>query len=176
MTDSHIVFVYGTLKQGMRNHALLDGATFIGTAVTKEAKWEMITYTSFPAVTSTLAGKNFIQGEIFVVPGPLLEKLDKMEGQGGFRREAIPILVDRKEFDDVVVTAWMYVQGADRLRYHNPSVLWYQAEVIDIASVTDEHGSIAQSWQPVPYEQKQAHRDRLYAEAQAAFKRTQQGV
>jgi gamma-glutamylcyclotransferase (GGCT)/AIG2-like uncharacterized protein YtfP len=84
--QTHRVFVYGTLRRGQRNHALLETSRFIGEAATLRTYW-MITTGAFPvvldAVPADFGGPPLvIAGEIYHVDDAVLEQLDRLERKG----------------------------------------------------------------------------------------------
>lgn len=71
------VFVYGTLKQGCRNHYLLTDAAFVGEVWTKP-KCLMYDCGRFPALVESEQGQR-VFGELYEVAPPLLAQLDLLE-------------------------------------------------------------------------------------------------
>jgi len=82
----HMVFVYGTLMRGERNHGLLAGAEFIGDAIMENAELYDLPY-GFPALKQ--AENNEVVGEVYVVGDELLYALDKLEGYDRRRDEGM---------------------------------------------------------------------------------------
>ena len=82
---THRVFVYGTLKRGHGNHALLETSRFLGEAATLKTYW-MITTGVFPivldAVPEGFAAPLAIAGEIYHVDDATLQELDRLEREG----------------------------------------------------------------------------------------------
>src|SRR5258708_7181594 len=84
--QTHRVFVYGTLRRGHHNHALLEMSKFIGEAATLRTYW-MITTGVFPVVLDAVPA-DFglpplaIAGEIYHVDDATLEQLDLLEREG----------------------------------------------------------------------------------------------
>ena len=82
---THRVFVYGTLKRGHGNHALLETSRFLGEAATLKTYW-MITTGVFPivldAVPEGFAAPLAIAGEIYHVDDATLQELDGLEREG----------------------------------------------------------------------------------------------
>jgi gamma-glutamylcyclotransferase (GGCT)/AIG2-like uncharacterized protein YtfP len=82
----HRVFVYGTLRRGHSNHALLEMSKFMGEAATLRPYW-MITTGTFPILLDA-APADFgqaplaIAGEIYHVDDATLEQLDRLERKG----------------------------------------------------------------------------------------------
>lgn len=77
-----LVFVYGSLKRGFRNHAELAGATFEGPARTAAA-YRLVVMGEYPALAP---GDRSIEGELYGVTPALLEHLDEFEGEEYARR------------------------------------------------------------------------------------------
>ncbi len=73
--ETKLLFVYGTLMQGMRNHVYLEKAKFVGPARTKP-EYELLYNGSIPAVK---AGTESVQGELYEVDGATLASLDVLE-------------------------------------------------------------------------------------------------
>ena len=92
------LFVYGTLKRGQRNYALMRGAAFLGRHRT-EAGFSMHDLGGYPAVCRP--GRRAISGELFAIDEPLLRQLDRFEAEYG--------LGGRIEIPTARGPAWMYV-------------------------------------------------------------------
>ena len=109
---THRVFVYGTLKRGRSNHALLEASRFMDEAATLKLYW-MITTGIFPILLDS-AGEGFgpplaVAGGIYRVDDATLEELDRLEREGrSYDRKATEVYEgDRK------VDAHVYVGIAD---------------------------------------------------------------
>lgn len=143
------VFVYGTLKQDGSNHSLIDGknagASFIGSAITSEAKWAMVSFFKYPGVRGDK--KNRIWGELYMVDRICLEEIDTLENNGKlFKREMIKVTLTE---DDSEWDAWMYVMLPNKLgpqddpdRYDQPGVNQYD--------YSDEDDTSVDHWEPAP--------------------------
>jgi gamma-glutamylcyclotransferase (GGCT)/AIG2-like uncharacterized protein YtfP len=70
------VFVYGTLRQGEPNHALLASARFVGEARTPPA-YTLVDLGSYPAMTD--GGTSAVTGELYLVDAATLARLDELE-------------------------------------------------------------------------------------------------
>lgn len=102
------VFVYGTLMGGLGNHGLLadGGATFLGPALTARPR-PMYDLGWFPAVVDRL-GHDQVVGELYLVDGPTLARLDRLEGHPhSYRREPVGIAGGPD--------AWMYLMDPRRI-------------------------------------------------------------
>lgn len=84
--QTHRIFVYGTLRRGHSNHALLEASKFMGEAATLRTYW-MITTGVFPVVLDAVPA-DFglpplaIAGEIYHVDDATLEQLDRLDRRG----------------------------------------------------------------------------------------------
>ena len=99
MTET--VFVYGSLKEGFHNHAVMDRARgkLIRTGITLP-EYDMISFGAYPGVLA--GGECVIKGEVYEVEdiGPL----DRLEGHPTFYERRI-VNIACKDF----IKAWMYV-------------------------------------------------------------------
>ena len=102
MGQKHLVFVYGTLRNGHSNHHLLTDAFSYGVGST-EAHYAMYLTSGYPYVTSSEA-RYPIVGELYAVDDDTLKILDSMEGHPRYyeRRETTVIV------EDECFIAWMY--------------------------------------------------------------------
>jgi len=101
---AHMVFVYGTLKDGLSNNRLLRSATFVGRGITVHP-YTMFDTGGFPVVFQETAKHN-VFGEVYEIDDDTLHSLDRLEGHPSFyeRRE---VTVD---IDDTGIqqSCWMY--------------------------------------------------------------------
>lgn len=72
-----ILFVYGTLKRGQRNHLLMREARFLREAVTAPL-YTLLDLGSFPGMIP--GGTTAVHGELYEVGPQLLARLDRHEG------------------------------------------------------------------------------------------------
>lgn len=72
-----VLFVYGTLKRGQRNHGLLRVARFLGEAVTVPL-YTLLDLGPFPGMIP--GGTTAVHGELYEVEPELLARLDRHEG------------------------------------------------------------------------------------------------
>ncbi|MBN8626432.1 MAG: gamma-glutamylcyclotransferase [Planctomycetes bacterium] len=92
--SSDLVFVYGTLKRGQRNHHFLAAAEYLGTAFT-EPKYRIIDCGPYPALLEHPPEEPLaIAGEVYRVDGATLAELDQLEDEGRlYRRAVIEVLM-----------------------------------------------------------------------------------
>jgi gamma-glutamylcyclotransferase (GGCT)/AIG2-like uncharacterized protein YtfP len=97
------IFVYGSLKRGLRNHHFLETGRFIGPGTTRR-DFDLLDLGYFPAAIRP--GKFAIRGELFAVDRRTLNTLDFLEGNGSlYQRERHPVIIE----DAGLVTAWIYL-------------------------------------------------------------------
>lgn len=94
-----LVFVYGTLLRGERNHRALDGASFMYSTHTSAGR-TLVDLGPYPALLPADAmrdaGRAPIPGEVFRVDDDHLARLDAFEGRQ-YRREPIALRRGRAE-------------------------------------------------------------------------------
>ena len=73
------IFVYGTLQRGQRNHDLLLGQEFLGTAQT-QPRYRLYDCGRHPGLVDDPHQGVAIQGEVWRVSDEALQKLDEYEG------------------------------------------------------------------------------------------------
>lgn len=122
----HRVFVYGSLKQGRGNHILLSEANYIGSRLTSEEIYHMISFGAFPGVikNSETGEASAIYGELYEVDNSTLERLDRLESNGSFYKRELVQLREESE------PAWMYIlmrsSGTNTLRpQHTDNSFFY---------------------------------------------------
>lgn len=122
----HRVFVYGSLKQGRGNHILLSEANYIGSRLTSEEIYHMISFGAFPGVikNSETGEPAAIYGELYEVHNSTLERLDRLEANGSFYKRELVQLREESE------PAWMYIlmrsSGTNTLRpQHTDNSFFY---------------------------------------------------
>jgi gamma-glutamylaminecyclotransferase len=102
MEQKHLVFVYGTLRNGHSNHHLLKESYCHGTGST-EAGYAMYLIGGYPYVTG-LEARYPIVGELYAVDDDTLKTLDSMEGHPRYyERREITVIVGEERH-----VAWMY--------------------------------------------------------------------
>lgn len=113
----NLMFTYGTLKQGYGNHRLIDGAEFIGRALTADKDYVMRA-NSYPIVWQAPLAKypGRVSGEIYRVSEKQIAACDRLEGHPTmYRREQRQFLLEIGGGHDPAETveAWVYI-------YQNP--------------------------------------------------------
>ena len=94
-----LIFVYGTLRRGERNHAQMGRARFLRSATTAP-RYQLVNLGSYPALLE--GGDTAVHGEIYEVDDHYLPQLDAFED--------VPSLYERKRVE-------MAVPGLDALGY-----------------------------------------------------------
>lgn len=125
---NHLVFVYGSLKQGYGNHHFVATSKFLGETRTLKRAYKMLALGSFPGVFK--GGKHSIEGELYEVNDLVLSNLDRLESNGYFYKRELILLANGQE-------AWMYVclqepcnQNKTRVRNtRNHTQVWLSAKV-----------------------------------------------
>ena len=92
------VFVYGSLREGLGNHALLENSVKLG-EFRLELPYAMYSLGGYPALVVDEA-VNLITGEVYEIDQPTFERLDWLEGY--------PRYYDRTLIDTPLGQAWMY--------------------------------------------------------------------
>ncbi len=89
---SSLLFVYGTLKRGCRNHGQLDGQDFVGAARTLPG-FSLFDLGGYPGIASSPADLLGVAGEVWSVDPASLARLDAFEGvaEGLYRRDRIAL-------------------------------------------------------------------------------------
>jgi gamma-glutamylaminecyclotransferase len=96
------IFVYGTLRRGGSNHALLSGAPCAGEATTREP-FAMFDLGGFPCIVP--GGEQPVVGEVFLVDGATLARLDELEDAPRWYRRTPVRLADGS-----LAEAYLYAQ------------------------------------------------------------------
>lgn len=97
-----LLFVYGTLKRGERNHRLLAGQRFVGPGTTATG-FRLFDLGPYPGMVRAAGGA--VRGELFEVCDRCREELDEFEG--------VPTLFDRVTIelaDGTRASAYLYVR------------------------------------------------------------------
>lgn len=100
--DNRIVFVYGTLMKGRRNHeAFLKNSRFIGKGVLEG--YALYDLGSYPGIKENSDGK--VKGELYEIDIVTLERLNCLEGEGIlYKLKEAPILIGK----DNTINAYIY--------------------------------------------------------------------
>jgi gamma-glutamylcyclotransferase (GGCT)/AIG2-like uncharacterized protein YtfP len=110
----HLVFVYGTLKRGEKNHHWLEGASWQG-----EAELNGVVLHDLGPFPMAVVGEGTAIGELYAVEGSGLARLDALEGYPRLYDRQVLSLRDSQR-------AWVYL-GRPRQVRHAPVVpggLW----------------------------------------------------
>lgn len=103
MTKKKQVAVYGTLKQGQGNHALLQGSKFLGKDLTPP-HYGFYSLGGFPAIT--LKGNTPVPIEVYEVKDDIqMERLNRLEG---YSEEGPNNFYDRMEIDTKFGKSFIY--------------------------------------------------------------------
>ncbi|MDL4864442.1 gamma-glutamylcyclotransferase family protein [Halomonas elongata] len=107
ITRTPLVAVYGTLKQGLRNHHWLEGATFVGRDhLTTATLYDLGRYPGAKAEPS-----RGVEVEVYRVDAQILADLDRLED---YRvRAPASGMYDRAIHDTAFGPAWLYLYNPD---------------------------------------------------------------
>ena len=97
MESPHLVFVYGTLRQGEDNHHYLLESEYLGQYETT-ADYSLYNLGEYPGL---IKGHQSIVGEVYRISSEVLEKLDILED--------IPNEYRRESLDTPFGLAWIYL-------------------------------------------------------------------
>jgi gamma-glutamylaminecyclotransferase len=87
-----LLFVYGTLRRGGPNHALLAGARLVGAATTVER--HALFVEEFPYLAPGPA-VHHVRGEVYAVDAPTLAAIDRLEGHPTwYERRPVTVVLD----------------------------------------------------------------------------------
>ena len=106
-SGSTILFVYGTLKRGQRNHFLMREARFLGEAFTAP-EYTLLDLGPFPGMIP--GGTTAVHGELYEVGPNLLARLDRHEGVPRFYAREFVHLDEQAEIQSY------YLVDPDRVR------------------------------------------------------------
>ncbi len=101
-----LLFVYGTLKRGCRNHRELAGQRFLGEAEIGPG-WALHDLGAYPGLVEAADAPAPIPGELWEVDDGALRRLDRFEGvdEGLYRRIAVPLRSPRETSAECYVFA-----------------------------------------------------------------------
>jgi gamma-glutamylcyclotransferase (GGCT)/AIG2-like uncharacterized protein YtfP len=100
------IFVYGTLKRGLSNHAHVAGQRFIGEARTAP-QYRMVDCGGYPGMFAVDQGGLSVIGEVWEVDEANRKQLDVLEGvaEGMYALEPVALLAP---FHDAKVSTYVY--------------------------------------------------------------------
>lgn len=107
---STLVFVYGTLKRGGENHEWIEGQHFVAKARTRPV-YRMFDLGGYPGMVRSADGLA-IQGEIWLVDGPGLLRLDVLEDIEGGEYERVDVEIEG-EFANRGVEGYIYLPSVE---------------------------------------------------------------
>lgn len=116
-TGRDLVFVYGSLKRGMRSHDLLDNATFLEASTLSGLT--LYDLGPFPMAVESDGSPPPLQGEVYALTREHLAQLDQFEGVPRLYERQQRLLSDGRQ-------VWVYVGRPRQVRHVSaiPSGLW----------------------------------------------------
>lgn len=113
MSHKHVIFTYGTLKQGFGNHRLIKDAKLLGEATTVKP-YLLMSFGGFPGMYEepkdvTKEDLTNVRGDLYEITDSQLASCDCLEGHPRFyKRTPIEVTLDGK----VVKCETYFYQGA----------------------------------------------------------------
>lgn len=103
----HLIFVYGTLKRGCKNHAQMAGQTYLADA-RSGAGYRLYDLGDYPGLVPDENDRDGVLGEIWSVDEAALRRLDQFEGidEGLYARR--PIVLNPPH-DALPVDAYLFL-------------------------------------------------------------------
>ncbi|MEI6107105.1 MAG: gamma-glutamylcyclotransferase [Opitutae bacterium] len=102
-----LIFVYGTLKRGCRNHHYLAGQQFLGEALTGPG-YILYSLGDYPGMIISPDPNQQVVGEIWSVAEPCLTQLDELEGVGEQLYARVPIRL-APPHDQLAIETYLYL-------------------------------------------------------------------
>ena len=106
--QENIIFVYGSLRTGLKNHHMLNNSQYMG-EFTSEENFHLVAYKNlqFPYLVNLPIDKfkTKIKGEIYKVNSYTLTTLDLLESHPDIYQRQLKIFTDGKE----TIEAWVYI-------------------------------------------------------------------
>ncbi|MDE1330545.1 gamma-glutamylcyclotransferase family protein [Vibrio aestuarianus] len=93
----HLVFVYGTLRQGESNHHFLQSGQMLGSFITA-SEYALYDLGTYPGL---IKGHQSITGEVYMIDEATLKQLDILED--------VPVEYRREMIDTPFGRAWVYI-------------------------------------------------------------------
>jgi gamma-glutamylaminecyclotransferase len=110
-----LLFVYGTLKRGCKNHHLMNSLGYLGEARTAPG-YRLYDLGDFPGMIADEAAPAGVTGEVWSADAAALARLDAFEGvaDGLYQRVPVKLLAP---FADQQVHTYLYARdpGLDRI-------------------------------------------------------------
>jgi len=83
----HLVFVYGTMKFGMKDHHIIAGSPYLGKAISQSNTFKMYNWETgdFPVALSYTGAKReggHLEGEVYLVDAMTMLKMDAIQQNG----------------------------------------------------------------------------------------------
>jgi gamma-glutamylaminecyclotransferase len=106
-----LLFVYGTLKRGGSNHALMAGQNFLGEARTQPG-YRLYALDGHPGMVAKSDDRDGVTGEVWSVDEDRLAELDRFEGltERLYRREPVKVLAP---FANQTVETYIFNQSVE---------------------------------------------------------------
>lgn len=99
-----ILFTYGTLKKGFKNHKLIENSKYIDTG--KIVGFDLYDLGPFPGIKE---GTEEVFGEIYEIDRETLKRIDRLESEGIlYNRETVDVVTE-----DSHLTAMTYILNID---------------------------------------------------------------
>jgi len=102
-----LVFVYGTLKRGCRNHHYMAGQQLRGDARTAPG-YTLFSLGDYPGMVRS-SDANHVEGEVWAVDAAALSRLDELEGIEEQLYARMPVTLSAP-FADQVVETYLYLR------------------------------------------------------------------
>jgi len=106
-----LIFVYGTLKRGCRNHSFLSGQEFIGIAQTGPG-FRLFSLGEHPGMVPDPKDARGVVGEVWSVDEACLARLDVLEGLAENIYERKPVIL-RPPFAAQTVETYFFLQSVE---------------------------------------------------------------
>ncbi|XP_061374917.1 putative gamma-glutamylcyclotransferase At3g02910 [Gastrolobium bilobum] len=108
----HMIFAYGTLKEGLPNHALMeelmdkDDAVLVGTYFTRQPYPLVCGPHGIPYLINLTGPGQRVKGEVYAVSDSALVRLDEFEGVSAGYYERLPVVAVEEGGESVEAEAY----------------------------------------------------------------------